>query len=74
MCEVCFNRCRQLTGVLKPHPVDGVLKCTMVHVLQALSVNHGLLLATLDVFVKEPLLDGQQFAKRVGACMRTGHA
>jgi phosphatidylinositol kinase/protein kinase (PI-3 family) len=34
----------------------------MVHCLRALRTNHDMLLATMEVFVQEPLIDWLEFA------------
>lgn len=48
---------RQIANVGLPLKVKGTLENTMVHVLRALRQNHDLLLATMDVFVKEVSVD-----------------
>ncbi|XP_076445486.1 DNA-dependent protein kinase catalytic subunit-like [Babylonia areolata] len=55
---------RQIVNVGLPLKVKGMLENTMVHVLRALRQNHDLLLATMDVFVKEVSLDWTQWAER----------
>jgi DNA-dependent protein kinase catalytic subunit len=48
---------RQIVNVGMPLKVKGHLEQTMVHVMRALRRNNDLLLATMDVFVKEVSLD-----------------
>ena len=48
---------RQIVNIGLPLKVKGMLENTMVHVLRALRQNHDLLLATMDVFVKEVSVD-----------------
>ncbi|KAL8588517.1 hypothetical protein ACOMHN_043866 [Nucella lapillus] len=55
---------RQIVNVALPLKVKGVLENTMVHVMRALRLNHDLLLATMDVFVKEVSVDWMQLAQR----------
>lgn len=52
-----FRLTQQIEGVIAPHPMEGVYKQTMVHVLQALRKHKNLVFDTCDIFVKEPLLD-----------------
>ncbi|KAK7506701.1 hypothetical protein BaRGS_00002176 [Batillaria attramentaria] len=55
---------RQIVNVGLPLKVKGLLENTMVHVMRALRQNNDLLLATMDVFVKEVSVDWKQFADR----------
>jgi DNA-dependent protein kinase catalytic subunit len=57
-----FRLTPQITNLLLPHSEGGQLRSCMTHVLRALRNCPDLLLATMDIFVKEPLLDW-----RVGA-------
>ena len=50
---------RQIRNLLKPLREKGLIEGTMVHALRALRNNSDLLLATMDVFIKEPSLDWQ---------------
>ena len=50
---------RQLRNLLLPLREKGLVEGTMLHALRALRNNSDLLLATMDVFVKEPSLDWQ---------------
>ncbi len=52
-----FRLTQQIEGVIAPHPMEGVYKQTMVHVLNALRKRKSVILDTCDIFVKEPLLD-----------------
>eukprot|EP01118_Nematostelium_gracile_P006497 TRINITY_DN2088_c0_g1_i1.p1 TRINITY_DN2088_c0_g1~~TRINITY_DN2088_c0_g1_i1.p1 ORF type:complete len:348 (+),score=104.46 TRINITY_DN2088_c0_g1_i1:28-1044(+) len=60
-----FRLTRQLTDFLQPLDVDGLLKHNMVHTLRAIQENKDVLLNTMDVFIKEPLLDWEKLARRV---------
>eukprot|EP01121_Diplochlamys_sp_Union-15-3_P021863 TRINITY_DN9091_c0_g1_i1.p1 TRINITY_DN9091_c0_g1~~TRINITY_DN9091_c0_g1_i1.p1 ORF type:complete len:142 (-),score=35.51 TRINITY_DN9091_c0_g1_i1:42-467(-) len=44
----------------------------MVHTLSALQMNKDILLNTMDVFVKEPLLDWEKLARRLAATQGGG--
>jgi DNA-dependent protein kinase catalytic subunit len=59
-----FRLTQQIEGVIAPHPMNSVYQQTMVHVMRALRKNKSLILDTCDIFVKEPLLDWMQTAKR----------
>ena len=59
---------RQIVNVGLPLKVKGVLENTMIHVLRALRQNHDLLLATMDVFVKEVSVD---WMVRLCNCLHT---
>jgi len=48
-----------------PLDVDGLLKHTMVHTLQALQHQKEQILNAMDVFVHEPLIDWQKLAQRL---------
>jgi DNA-dependent protein kinase catalytic subunit len=52
-----FRLTPQMTSLIRPHSEKGQLRSCMTHVLRALRNNPELLLATMDIFVKEPLLD-----------------
>jgi len=43
---------------------DGLIPRSMIHTLSALQNNKDILLNTLDVFVKEPLVDWLKNAKK----------
>lgn len=55
---------RQIVNVGLPLKVKGLLENTMIHVMRALRQNNDLLLATMDVFVKEVSVDWMQFADK----------
>eukprot|EP00040_Diaphanoeca_grandis_P037768 m.249437 g.249437 ORF g.249437 m.249437 type:complete len:4140 (-) comp33873_c0_seq1:75-12494(-) len=59
-----FRLTRQLLGMFHPHGCDGWFKLAMQHALDALRVHQDGLLATLEVFVDEPLLDWVQHANK----------
>ncbi|XP_048576196.1 DNA-dependent protein kinase catalytic subunit isoform X3 [Nematostella vectensis] len=61
---VPFRLTRQFTNLLLPLKESGLVRNTMIHVMRALRGNHELLLNTMDVFVKEPSLDWQMFARK----------
>eukprot|EP01105_Mastigella_eilhardi_P003802 TRINITY_DN1496_c0_g1_i7.p1 TRINITY_DN1496_c0_g1~~TRINITY_DN1496_c0_g1_i7.p1 ORF type:complete len:3703 (-),score=882.72 TRINITY_DN1496_c0_g1_i7:1157-12265(-) len=62
-----FRLTRQLVEFLMPLDVDGMLKHNMLHVMTALRANRDVLLATMDVFVKEPLLNWDGLVSRIAA-------
>ena len=59
-----FRLTQQIEGVIAPHPLEGVYKQTMVHVMTALRRRGSLILDTCEIFVKEPLLDWVKDAKQ----------
>jgi DNA-dependent protein kinase catalytic subunit len=61
---VPFRLTQQIEGVIAPHPMEGVYKQTMVHVLNALRKRKSVILDTCDIFVKEPLLDWVSSARQ----------
>ena len=60
-----FRLTRQLVGVLAPHGHDGILKHDMIETLQVLVDNRDLLLDTLAIFVKEPLIAWDSYLQRI---------
>jgi DNA-dependent protein kinase catalytic subunit len=54
-----FRLTRQISNLMLPLQVKGLIESTMIHVLRALRSDSDLLLNTMDVFVKEPSLDWQ---------------
>ncbi|EGG13650.1 DNA-dependent protein kinase subunit [Cavenderia fasciculata] len=61
-----FRLTRQFTSFLKPLDAVGLLAHTMTHTLNALQNHKDFLLSTMDVFVKEPLIDWVKLASRLG--------
>lgn len=59
-----FRLTRQFLNLMLPLKESGILQSVMVHTLRALRNNHQLLLNTMDVFIKEPSLDWQVFARK----------
>lgn len=59
-----FRLTRQLINLMLPLKESGTLQSIMVHTLRALTNNHELLMNTMDVFIKEPSLDWQVFARK----------
>ncbi|XP_068717854.1 DNA-dependent protein kinase catalytic subunit-like isoform X1 [Montipora capricornis] len=59
-----FRLTRQLINLMLPLKESGTLQSVMVHTLRALTNNHELLMNTMDVFIKEPSLDWQVFARK----------
>jgi len=59
-----FRLTRQFVNLMLPLKESGTLQNVMVHTLRALRNNHELLLNTMDVFIKEPSIDWQAFARR----------
>uniref|UniRef100_A0A6B2L2W0 non-specific serine/threonine protein kinase n=1 Tax=Arcella intermedia TaxID=1963864 RepID=A0A6B2L2W0_9EUKA len=60
-----FRLTRQFTNFLLPLDSEGLLKHNMVYSLDALQKNQDILLNTMDVFVKEPLLDWEKLARKL---------
>jgi DNA-dependent protein kinase catalytic subunit len=59
-----FRLTQQIEGVIAPHPLEGIYKQTMVHVLLALRKKKSLILDSCKIFIKEPLLDWVKDAKQ----------
>ncbi|KAL9956083.1 hypothetical protein ACROYT_G037506 [Oculina patagonica] len=59
-----FRLTQQFVNLMLPLKESGTLQNVMVHTLRALRNNHELLLNTMDVFIKEPSLDWQVFARK----------
>jgi DNA-dependent protein kinase catalytic subunit len=59
-----FRLTPQITNLLLPHSESGQLRSCMTHVLRALRNCPDLLLCTMDIFVKEPLLDWKSNARK----------
>ncbi|KAG0303333.1 hypothetical protein BGZ98_006787, partial [Dissophora globulifera] len=73
-----FRLTRQLQGFLNPLGIKGLLEHPMVCIMRALQGKKDVILNTMDVFVKEPLLDWRKFAinqakeqKKRGAAMES---
>eukprot|EP01125_Pyxidicula_operculata_P008002 TRINITY_DN2699_c0_g1_i1.p1 TRINITY_DN2699_c0_g1~~TRINITY_DN2699_c0_g1_i1.p1 ORF type:complete len:2900 (-),score=828.74 TRINITY_DN2699_c0_g1_i1:54-8009(-) len=62
-----FRLTRQFTNFLLPLDSEGMLKHNMVHTLDALQRDKEILLTTMDVFVKEPLLDWEKLAQKLAS-------
>eukprot|EP00028_Trichosphaerium_sp_Am-I-7-wt_P001244 CAMPEP_0168535906 /NCGR_PEP_ID=MMETSP0405-20121227/19121_1 /TAXON_ID=498012 /ORGANISM="Trichosphaerium sp, Strain Am-I-7 wt" /LENGTH=462 /DNA_ID=CAMNT_0008563587 /DNA_START=274 /DNA_END=1662 /DNA_ORIENTATION=+ len=62
-----FRLTMQLQNFLKPLDSQGLLKHDMVHALSALQGGKEILLGTMDVFIKEPLLDWEKLARKLAA-------
>jgi len=60
-----FRLTRQFINFLRPLDTEGLLKHNMVYTLKALQADRDILLHTMDVFVKEPLLDWEKLARRL---------
>jgi len=69
-----FRLTRQLTNFLLPLDTEGLLKHNMVHTLSAIQKNKDILINTMDVFVKEPLLDWEKLARRLASAQGGGDA
>ncbi|KAF9965129.1 hypothetical protein BGZ70_005357 [Mortierella alpina] len=59
---VPFRLTRQLEGFLKPLGIKGLLEHPMVCIMKALQTKKEVILNTMDIFVKEPLLDWRSHA------------
>ncbi|CAF3283556.1 unnamed protein product [Rotaria sp. Silwood2] len=53
---------RQLTQLMSPIGTAGLFRATMIHTMNALRENSDLLLSTMDVFIKEPLIEWMEHA------------
>ncbi|EGC36942.1 DNA-dependent protein kinase subunit [Dictyostelium purpureum] len=60
-----FRLTRQFTSFLRPLDSVGLLNHNMTYSLSALQSHKDILLTTMDVFVKEPLLDWSKLANRL---------
>lgn len=52
-----FRLTQQFVNLMQPLRESGLIQSVMVHSLRAYRADPDLLLNTMDVFVKEPLLD-----------------
>lgn len=52
-----FRLTQQFINLMQPLRESGLIQSVMVHSLRAYTADPDLLLNTMDVFVKEPLLD-----------------
>ncbi|CAF4939467.1 unnamed protein product, partial [Rotaria sp. Silwood2] len=48
---------RQLIQLMPPIGTNGLFRATMIHTMNSLRENSDLLLSTMDVFIKEPLME-----------------
>ncbi|CAF3339220.1 unnamed protein product [Rotaria sp. Silwood2] len=48
---------RQLTQLMSPISTASLFHATIIHTMNALRENSDLLLSTMDVFIKEPLME-----------------
>ncbi|CAF3651048.1 unnamed protein product [Rotaria socialis] len=55
---------RQLTQLMSPVGTAGLFRATMIQTMNALRENSDLLLSTMDVFIKEPLMEWMEHALR----------
>ncbi|CAM4805641.1 unnamed protein product [Rotaria magnacalcarata] len=53
---------RQLIQLMSPIGTDGLFRATMIQTMNALRENSDLLLSTMDVFIKEPLMEWMEHA------------
>lgn len=53
---------RQLTELMSPIGTSGLFRSTMIHTMNALRENSDLLLSTMNVFIKEPLMEWMEHA------------
>ncbi|KYQ91591.1 DNA-dependent protein kinase subunit [Tieghemostelium lacteum] len=60
-----FRLTRQFTSFLQPLDPVGLLSHNMTYTMSALQQHKDILLTTMDVFVKEPLLDWSKLASRL---------
>ena len=59
-----FRLTRQLTSMCEPIGIAGMLEIPMTHILQAFQEKQSIILNSMDVFIKEPLLDWRKLAMR----------
>ena len=59
-----FRLTRQIRNIMMPLQEKGFIESTMIHSLRALRNNCDLLLATMDIFVKEPSVDWKVNAEK----------
>lgn len=59
-----FRLTQQFVNLMLPLKKSGTLQSVMIHTLRALRSNHDLLLNTMDVFIQEPSLDWQVYARK----------
>ncbi|CAF4216431.1 unnamed protein product, partial [Rotaria sp. Silwood2] len=52
---ICLTR--QIVQLMSPIGTAGLFHVTMIYTMNALQENSDLLLSTMDVFIKEPLLE-----------------
>lgn len=50
---------------MQPHKALGLFRSTMIHIFNCLRRNSDLLLAALDVFIKEPSVDLRHFEEKL---------
>ena len=61
---------RQLTQLMSPIGTAGLFRATMIHTMNALRENSDLLLSTMDVFIKEPLMEWMvSHIERIQPCL-----
>lgn len=60
-----FRLTAQFTGAVAPLETTGIIKKTMVHGLRVFRAERKLLLACMEVFVREPTIDWLQSAHRL---------
>ncbi|XP_064405997.1 DNA-dependent protein kinase catalytic subunit-like isoform X2 [Halichondria panicea] len=68
-----FRLTPQVMNLLLPHKGHGLLRSCMVHTLRALRHSSAPLLNTMDVFVKEPHLEWQSFARKQAKTQKKAH-
>ncbi|XP_074056019.1 DNA-dependent protein kinase catalytic subunit isoform X1 [Macrotis lagotis] len=60
-----FRLTRQFINLMLPMKETGLIYSIMVHALRAFRLDPGLLISTMDVFVKEPSLDWKNFEQKM---------
>ncbi|CAD5112585.1 DgyrCDS1798 [Dimorphilus gyrociliatus] len=60
-----FRLTRQFLNLMQPHKAVGLFRSTMIHIFNSLRRNADLLLAALDVFIKEPSVDLKHFEEKL---------
>ncbi|XP_046395507.1 DNA-dependent protein kinase catalytic subunit-like [Ischnura elegans] len=59
-----FRMTPQIMGLMQPMGEVGLIKESMIHALRSFQENYEILLATVDVFVKEPSVDWLDQARK----------
>lgn len=61
---VPFRLTPQIVNLMQPLGENGLFKQTMIHTLNALKSNRGVLLSTMNVFIQEPSMDWKEYENK----------